>query len=250
MVYVWCTGALLLAAFVIQAYLEAIRALGIGVYTDPLKYPFAVAALACALYFSLWASTTISRERENGTLEALFWAPVDDLGLILGKILGVVVASVVFIAVLLGFLVVAARLTGLALPENAFACLPPAILLVGCLAAAGTLVSALASRVRTAVITLVAVVGLFFGLQIATGFLGNLPPDQLSRPLLLMRDSLILLTQITDILSPVQHFSWSLEALQLGNWREYAQSMASGLAHLAAFIAMSVLALKVKGVRR
>ncbi len=250
MAYVWCTGALLLAALVIETYLKAIRALGIGIFADPLKYPFALATLACGLYFSLWASTTIARERESGTLEVLFWAPVDDLGLVLGKILGSLAASVVFIGTVLGFLVAAGRLTGLAFPGDVIACLLASLVFVGSMVAVGTFVSALASRVRTAVVMLAAAVTLFLGLQFAVGFLGNLPPEQLSRPLLFMRDSLFLVNKITRVLSPVQYFAWALEAVQLGDGRGYAQSVASAFAHLAALVGMSVLTLKSKGVRQ
>lgn len=250
MAYVWCTGSLLLAALIIETYLQAIRALGIGIYADPLKYPFALATLACGLYFSLWASTTIARERESGTLEVLFWAPVDDLGLILGKVLGGLAASVVFIAVVLGFLAAAARLTGLAFPGDVKTCLLASLVFMASMVALGIFVSALAGRVRTAVVMLAAIVTLFLALQFAVGFLGNLSPEQLSRPLLLMRDSLFLVDRITRVLSPVQHFAWALEAVQLGDGRAYAQSLAGALAHLAAFVAMSVLTLKFRGVRQ
>lgn len=250
MAYVWCTGGILLAALVIDTYLEAIDTLGIGVYEDPLKYPFLLAVLWCGFYFSLWASTRISRERESGTLEVLFWAPVNDLGLIFGKILGSVTASAVFIVLVLGFLAVASRLTGLAFPQNMAGCLLSSVVFVGSMVAVGTFVSTLAGRIRTAVAMLAVAVAFFLGLQIAVGFLGNLPPEQLSRSLLLMRDSLLLLTKITGILSPVQCFNWSFEALQLGNTRQYALSMAIALTHFAAFVAISVLTLKVRGVRK
>jgi ABC-type transport system involved in multi-copper enzyme maturation permease subunit len=250
MVYVWCTGGILLAALVTQTYLEAIGALGIGVYEDPLQYPFLLAVEACGLYFSLWASTRISRERESGTLEVLFWTPVDDLGLILGKILGSVTASAVFIFLVLGFLAVAGRLTGLVFPENVAELLLSSIIFVGSMVAVGTFVSTLAGRVRTAVAVLMALVALFLGLQIVVGFLGNLPPEQLSRSLLLMRDSLILLTRITGVLSPVQYFAWSLDALKLGNPGQYDLSVATALAHFSAFVAISVFMLKARGVRK
>lgn len=250
MAYVWCTGSLLLAALVIETYLQAIRALGIGIYADPLKYPFALATFACGLYFSLWASTMIARERESGTLEALFWAPVDDLGLILGKILGSLAASAVFIGAVLGFLVAAGRLTGLAFPGDVLACLLASLVFVGSMVAVGIFVSTLASRVRTAVVMLAAAVTVFLGLQFAVGFLGNLPPEQLSRPLLLMRDSLFLVNKIGRVLSPVQYFAWALEAVLVGDGRGYIQSVVSALAHLGAFVALSVLTLKYRGVRQ
>jgi hypothetical protein len=65
-----------------------------------------------------------------------------------------------------------------------------------------------------------------------------------------MRDSFFVMTNITRVLSPVRYFAWALEALQIGDGRGYAQSVISALVHLAAFVSLSVLTLKLKGVRQ
>lgn len=250
MTYVWCAGALLAAVFLIEANLKAILALGTGIYADPLAQPYVLAAQVCGLYFALWASTAIAREREGGTLEVLFWAPADDLGIILGKVLGALLSAALFSGLVVSFLLVASSVTGLSRPQHVAASLVATLVFVGGMAAFGLFISALTGRVRTAVVVLVAVLTVIFALQFAAAFLGTLPPATLARPLLLMRDSLLVVTTATRILLPTEFLAHALEALALGDTADYLQSLAGALGHLGVFVALSVLALKLRGVRR
>jgi len=249
MPYVWLSAALALAVFVLDSHLDTIDGLGLGVYADPLIYPIALAGLILGLYLALSASTTITREREAGTLEVLFWTPTSDADLVLGKVLANVVVAAVLAAAVTALLILGALVTGVAsrgdLPLAALALLG----FLAAMAALGLLLSALAKRVRAAVVILTGIVVLFLSLRVAATVLAALPPEQLSGPMLLLRDGLLVVSAAAGVASPVQHFVWALEALQAQDLSAYLKAGGASIFGLGVSVGLSVLALKLRGVR-
>jgi len=250
MVYVWCSGGPLLAAFVVQTYLQSLQGMGLAIYEDPLKYPFVLSMLVSGFYFAVWASTRIARERESGTLEVLYWTPLDDLELACGKILGSALAALLCLLWTLCFFAITSWLTTLAFPLYAAPCLLSSSIFLVAMIALGTFISSVASRLRTAIALLAVTILAFLGLQASVGFLGRLAAEQLSRPLLLMRDSANWLSTIVGVVSPFHYLTASLEALSGGTAGVYGVTALGAVGNCAALIVACVVALKLKGIRK
>ena len=86
--YVALTLALVAATWVLLIDVRALEAAGLVVLADPFRPPLAIAMLVLAVYLAISAAVSTARDRESGTLEVLFYAPVDEITCVLGRSAG------------------------------------------------------------------------------------------------------------------------------------------------------------------
>ena len=77
--------SLLITSIIIHNYLSAIEQETIFIISNPLSYPLFIATYISSFYLALTAAISISKEKENKTLEVLFYGPVDKYSFILSK---------------------------------------------------------------------------------------------------------------------------------------------------------------------
>src|SRR5690606_16893509 len=71
---------------------------GILALTNPITEPFFISAWLAAIYLGLCSALSISRDRDHGTLEVLFYGPVDAIAYIGAKFAHQIAAFVVVLA--------------------------------------------------------------------------------------------------------------------------------------------------------
>jgi ABC-type transport system involved in multi-copper enzyme maturation permease subunit len=153
-IYVVTTIMVACAALIIMGYHGSIREDGLLVTGSPLNFPFYLTVIATGIYLSLAALIAAARERESGTLEVLFYGPVDPVSYVAGKLLENLMS---FGVMLVGYLTVFWILGSVAhfgyysflIPRIILACFYAAALI-----AVGIGVAVLMNSVRTAILTL------------------------------------------------------------------------------------------------
>lgn len=124
------------------------------VVTQPLGIAVALAAISIALYVGLVATLSIVKEREVGSLEALFTAPIRPLDLINGYALAYAGVGAALLVTGMSFVLLIGSLAGVGMSPVLGLQAAAAMVAVAEVVALGLLLSAGARRVRTAVLAL------------------------------------------------------------------------------------------------
>jgi len=250
--YATLSAAIALAAAVLRNHVKSAQDSGFVVLSNPLVTPLFGAAILCSVYLAVASTRTICREREQGTLEVLFYGPMDTVAYLLGKYLTHMSVYSLMVAVYLTALVLYALVTNL--------CFDPTLLWVSLLSAAttsavvmlGILLSALNRSVRSATFALLAVVLALLGMQLGYDYAPSLASD-LARghpnPPLSLRTVYTWLNQTVDWLSPFAYLESGIEALLRGSSAEYWLMMVLSWLYTAIAFGLALWTMRRRGVR-
>lgn len=230
-----------------------VRALAIGgllVLSDPFGPSLAISLLVVALFLAVSAAVSTARDRESGTLEVLFYGPVDEVSYILGKVGGLLAAFVAALPLIGIAFVLLSLLTGFILTSKILATLVVSIVPAAMIVSFGTLLAVGTSRVRTAIVLLIAVVAAILGVSFAYIFVLMIPITDAASPVLPLRDGLAALDQVVDWLSPFSYLERVVDGATRGAWQGAAVSLAIALAYALAMMALAALWLRRRGVQR
>jgi membrane-associated phospholipid phosphatase len=86
--YVAVSLALLAAGWIISNDVRAVRAADVLVLEHPFRTPVTVAVLLVSMFLGVSAVVSVARERDRGTLEVLFYGPIDEASYLAGKLFG------------------------------------------------------------------------------------------------------------------------------------------------------------------
>jgi len=230
-----------------------VRALAIGgllALANPFGPSLTIVLLVVALYLALSAAVSTARDRENGTLEVLFYGPVDETAYILGKVGGLLAAFVAALPLIFVAFVLLSLMTGFALTSKMLVSLVLSVVPAAEIIGFGVLLAVGASRVRTAVLVLVAVIAVLLGINFAYNLVLLIPIADASSPILPLRDTLAALNEIVRWLSPFSYFELVVDGVTRGAWRSAGLGLAAAIAYAAVVIALAVLWLRRRGVQR
>ena len=176
--YVVTTIGCAIAAVLTAVYAGTAREDGLLILANPLTLPLNLAITVGAVYFAFAASAAISRERDSGTLEVLFYGPVDAAGFVAAKYLEQLLSFLVMLVLETVVFVLLSAATNFGLAEIGYALLL-AVPLVSCIIAFGILVSALTVRARSSFLLLGALLIVFLTAQwgeaaVASSYAGSL----------------------------------------------------------------------------
>ncbi|MBE3598689.1 MAG: ABC transporter permease subunit [Limnochordaceae bacterium] len=223
---------------------------GLMVLGNPINYPFFLALWLSAVYLGLMAAVAIARERDNGTLEVLFYGPVDSLSYLLGKFVQPMISFVVVAAFYLAYFAASAWYTNLGFTGGIVQLLVLALVLTGCVVAFGLAISAVSRRVFLAVIGFLGLMVLFTLFSVAQAVLLAIPAERLTDVLAFARTLVDNVQRGLQWLSPLAYFSRGSAALLIGEWQDYLIAVGSSLVYTAVLVALAVFAFQRKGVRR
>lgn len=248
--YVALTLALAAATWMLLIDLRAVAEAGVLVSAEPFRAPLAVAMLVVMAFLAISAAISASRDRESGTLEVLFYGPVDELSYVLGKVGGLLAAYVAALPLLLLGLWLLAAMTGFMLTPAIVASLALSVVPAAEIVGFGVLLSVGASRVRTAVLLLIGVIALLLGASLAYSLVLLVPIDDPSSPVIPLRDALAALNGIVVRISPFAHLERIVDGLVSGAWRTAIANLAAAIAYAAATILLAAIWLRRRGVHR
>jgi ABC-type transport system involved in multi-copper enzyme maturation permease subunit len=249
-IYVALALGMLAALLEVRNYLDAVARSRLLILADALTLPFFFAALVVMLFLALTSAATIAREKDQGTLEVLFYGPVDHWTYVLAKhlaqVLGYLAAGLALAVLLAGYAV----LSGLRL-AGAF---PLALLLsvgvAAAVAAAGICCSTLTRSARAAIALLLAVVALLLAVRVGSGLLSGIELTNNASPLLFLRDFTIALDRALTAVSPVGVFEQGIDAAVRGDLPGYAGALLLTGVQTVVLLVSAVVALRRRGVRR
>ncbi len=243
--------ALLVGALLARNHLEFAAQSGLLIHPGPFDLPLLLGLQVAALFLALSAATTIARERDRGTLEVLFYGPMNTASYVLGEFLGHAVAyGFLGVGLLAGF-VVLATVSGFIFA----AALVPVVLLSVASASAtiaiGLALSATARTVRTAVVGLLALAGGFTAVGLVHAYLASVPLEgRYYHPLLFLKNAMVLLSRLSEALWPPAHLERGMTAALQGQWRLYAAAVAASAVLGLVMLTAAAFLLGRRGVRR
>ena len=248
--FIALTAALLAATWMIRIDIRALESAGLIIRADPFRTPLATAMLVVALYIGVSASMSVARDRESGTLEVLFYGPVDEISYILGKIGGLLLAYSMALPLLLAFFLLLSGIAGFALSADLFASVALSIVPAAAIISFGVLLSVGTDRVRSAVLLFIAVAALLIGVAIAYRLVLLAPIGDPSSPLLPLRDALAAIDFTIRWISPFAYIERIVSHAASGAWRPALPSLAASAAYSAAMIGFASMWLRRRGVHR
>jgi ABC-type transport system involved in multi-copper enzyme maturation permease subunit len=248
--YVALTLALIAATWILLVDVRALKAAGLLVLMDPFRPSVGIAMLVLALFFAVSAAVSAARDRESGTLEVLFYGPVDEITYVLGKAGGLLLAYLAALPLLLASLALLSWMSGFDLTPPNIVSVLLSIVPVAQVIAFGVLLSIGIGRVRSAVLLLVGVVGVLLGIQVAYGMVLLVPISDPSSPVLALRDALAALDAARSWISPFAYLERVVDGATRGNWQSALRSLAAAIVYAVVIIALAAWWLRRRGVWR
>lgn len=248
-IYVATFVSFLASSFLLKNYLEAIKEKDILISSDPLNFPLLVSLVVISFYLAIVSVVSISRERDQGTLEVLFYGHVDCSSYLVAKFLADLLVYLVLVCFLILYFVAVSALANLAFSWNLMKALLLSIFSVSCVVSFSLFVSSLTSRTRSSIVWLVAILSAFLAIQVSHTMLLRLEEGALSPSQQYLRTTLGVLSQSMGWMSPFSYLRRGMESIRVGSIRLYGMNILYSLVYSLAFLVAAVFALQKKGVR-
>ncbi|MGE3912353.1 MAG: ATP-binding cassette domain-containing protein, partial [Chloroflexota bacterium] len=211
---------------IVAGYVDSVERNRVLILADAFTLPFFVATTIGMLFLALASVATIARERESGTLEVLFYGPVDHLSYVLGKALAHVLAYLPIAGGLSVLLLTYSGMTGLRLPSAFGLELLLSLGTAAAVAALGVCLSTVVRGVRAGIALLGGLTVIFLAVRIASELLSNLPVTNNLSPLILLRNIVLGVDWLLGYISPFSLFQSGVDALVRQDLAGYAGAIA------------------------
>lgn len=241
--------ALGLAGWMLSNDVALVRSNGLLVHVAPFRGPLLGALLVLSFFLAVSAVLSVARDRDRGTLEVLFYGPIDEMTYLAGKLAGLLGAYVAIMPLLLAGLVVLSMFTRFEIGINLIAALVLSIIPAAGIVAVGLLLSAAAKRVRSSILFFITAVGLFVGAAVSYSFVSRIPVEDPASPILPLRDALGAVDAVLSRISPFTYLEQIFDAADTGAWTAIGGSLALSLAGTIIASLLARLALRWRGVR-
>jgi len=235
---------------IVAGYLDAVEKNRVLILADAFTLPFFAAATIAMLYLALASVATIARERDQGTLEVLFYGPVDLASYVLAKHLAHVLAYIPIGLGLAALLLAYAGMSGLRLPSAFGWELLLSVFTAAAVAALGICLSTLVRGVRGGIALLAGLALLFLAIRVGSEILSGIQVTNNVSPLLLVRNIVGALDTLVGYVSPFSTFQRGVDALVRQDLAGYLGAILLSCLHCALLLTLSVYLLGRRGVRR
>jgi ABC-type transport system involved in multi-copper enzyme maturation permease subunit len=250
--YVTLSTAIAVAATVLRNQMATVQEVGLSALSNPFALSLFGAVVLSSAYLAVTSTLTIARERDRGTLETLFYGPVDAEAYLWGKYLSQMGAYVLMAAVYLAALAAYALVTNFAFTPKLIWAALLSIATASAVVAVGILLSTLNRSARGALLALLAVVILFLAVQLGhdlvAGLMGGLPRN-CTHPLFTLQTLLARLDAAANWLSPFAHLERGIDAILRGSVGEVLLMAGLSLAYTVLALSLAARTLRRKGVR-
>lgn len=204
-----------------------------------------------AIYLGLCSSLAISRDRDLGTLEVLFYGPVDAVSYVLGKFAHQLMAyGVVLVFALINFYGLS-LVTNVGFSLDIVGIMVLSIFMVSCVVSFGIVLSVSTKRMIVSVVVFLVLTLFFWLFSTVHTWIMNLPLQNLPATLVYVR---IILDNANEYfikwVSPMAYFLRGRNAVLQQDLGGYLISLLSSTVYSAILLAVSVWVFQRKGVRR
>lgn len=250
-IYLTVFLSFLVSYFLIRNYVSSIGTSGgVMIMANPLNSPFYVCIIVSSIFLALSSAISIAREREQGTMEVLFYGPVDTASYLFGKFLEHMGTYLVMLAFYVLFFFLASVVTNFGFTLGFAKIVFLSLFIVSSMISFGTLVSTVASKVRNAVLLFLGLMLFFLGLQFLSSVLGSIQPDNLSSIAAYMRAFVSAIVAGVQWFSPFSYLTRGIEAVEQGSTIRYLVSLGSSIVYSVVLMVASGILFERRGVRR
>jgi ABC-type transport system involved in multi-copper enzyme maturation permease subunit len=248
--YVAVAAGAAAAAFIVSNDLDAIGTNHVMVMADAFAAPFFVSAMLAMFFLALSSVASVVREKDQGTLEVLFYGPVDHAAYVLAKYWAQVIAYIGMGLALAALFVAYAGITGLRISADFAFEVVLSVFTAAAVAAFGLFLSTLTRSVRAAYALFLAVSAAFLALHIGAQYLSGIRLANNFSPLLFARDVTIGLDAVLSYASPYAVFENGVDAVVRQSVPDYLMAIALSCVHVVVLLVGAIYLLQRKGVRR
>ncbi len=248
-VYIAGAAAIAATAFIVYNAVRFVDESGLNIIVRPFFLPLQAVTTLALLFVTVEATLAVARPREQGSLQVLFFTPIDEVALVGAHLLAGMAVYAAFILALLPALLLLGALTNFVVPPALLWGLVPTVLVAGLAVAFGLFVSAAAPSGRAAVLLLMAAVLLLLAIQGAYAALLNIPPTSKYYDALLF--ARVVLRQIYGAMlwiSPFRMADGMLDAALRGDVFVLLRHVGTALASTALWLGAAIWALRRRGV--
>lgn len=250
-VYILLSLALLAAVLVLRNYLNFVDENGLLVNAGAFNFPLLAVVFLSAIFLALSSVASIARERDQGTMEALFYGPIDAIAYIGGTYLAQIITYLIMVLVYVVCFVIYAAFTNFALPVGLAWITLLSILVTSDVIAFGIFLSALSGRVRTAMLLFLSIMLVLIAIQFGQDILASVSlEERYYNPVLFLQNVLMGLNNVIGWLSPFSYLMRGMEAIRRGSSSLYILTSMTAVIFTVVFLALSVVTLERKGVRK
>ncbi len=248
-IYVVLFLSFIASSFILKNYLDSIQADDILISADPLNYPLFVSVIIISFYLAILSAISVSREKDQGTLEVLFYGPVSSLTYILGKYIKDIVTYLVMVIFFLVYFWGVSLLTNLGFSYGLLKTILVSIFSVSCIISFGLFISSITGKMRNSIIWLVGILALFLAVQVGQSLLLGMPGENMSPVLTYLGDTLSVVSQGINWISPFSYLTRGIDYIYLDNSLLFALNLLYCLFYSAILLSLSTFILKRKGVK-
>jgi len=248
--YAVITFALLISSLVLRNYIQTIKTDSLFISSNPLNYPLYLSILIGSIYLALISTISISKEREDRTLQTLFFGPVDDLSYLIGKYLQQMLSFIIILVFFSLYFLLSSYLINFVFSVGLIKLVLLSIFLGSCIISFGLFLSTLTKQVKTSIIIFISVMFFFLGLQLINSVLIGVEPGNVKGVILYLRNVVEVLNKGISWISPFSYLSRGLEAVKIGTYVAYGKSLLSAIIYTLVFLLLATWNFKSKGVRK
>jgi len=247
--YVAAAVSFLASSLVLKNYLNGVGDNNILISADPLNFPLYISLVVISFYLAIMSAVSISSERDRGTLEVLFYGPVNNASYLLSKYMADMAIFSFLIGLLIPYFIFVSLLTNLALSWSLAKGLVLAVFSASCIISFSLFVSTATSKMRNSVIWMVALLGAFLAVQLANGILLRLDDSAVSPLVLYVKSTINVINTGIGWATPFASLNKGVQAIVIGSDRQYIGSILFAIVYSAFFLAASTAVLRKKGVQ-
>ncbi len=246
--YVAIAVAMAAATWMLLVDLRAVEEAGILVRAEAFGAPLVVAMLILGIFLAVAATVSVVRDRNRGTLEVLFYGPVDETSYVLGTVGGMLTGFIIALPLVVAGLFLLSVMTGFLLTPSIYAGVAVSVVPAAEIISLGVLISVCASRVRSAVLAAIGLIAFLVGVTVAYEMVLLVPIEEASSPVIPLRDALRTLNTIVLLISPFAHLERIVDAVAAESWRRAGLDLLLSLGLSLALIAAAIAWLRRRGV--
>lgn len=249
-IYLTAFISCLTAVLLVSCYQGAIRENGLLVLNNPLNFPLQIVITINAVYLAATAAMSISKERDTGMLEVLFYGPVETGSYITAKY----VEQMFKYVILLGFyglvFILSGKLTNFNFSSELFLIGLLSLGFVSSVISLGILISAVTSKTRSSFFIFLILALVFSGVQLLEFLTANTDINTFSPVFASSITILNTIARLIRIVSPFSSFGWGMEAIRDSDFIKYFNSLATlPIIYLAVCLFLSKTILDQKGIK-
>ncbi|NMB12811.1 MAG: ABC transporter permease subunit [Firmicutes bacterium] len=249
-IYVAASLAFLVAMLFVRSNLKGVTENGLLVMVNPLNYPLFIAVIIGATYLALTSTISVARERDQGTLEVLFYGPVDSTTYIMAKFIEQLLTFLGLIVVYIAIFFIISKMTNFGMDGSFLAMAGLSVLLAASIVAFGLLLSTISRSARTSVIVLLVLLLAFLAIDIVANILNSMSAKDMSATLIYARVAVDMINRGLKWISPFAYLNRGIAAVGLRSAGPILGAIGASLLYTVILLALAIQFLDRRGVRK